>query len=135
MSTSTYWVALLDEDEDDFVFWQHGFRNWATEGELKWFISAERFLNEAIDASTKPSAIVLDGVVPKEQEATWLKTFLTHVCCENIPVFILVGQAKEDDRQRYLDQGATDYLIKPTSSAELQKIIKLLVPNPGKTLT
>ena len=135
MRTTAYWVALLDEDEDDFLFWQHGFRTWAAEGELKWFVSAERFLDEAIKAATKPSAIVLDGVVPKGEEAAWLKTFLTHVCCKNIPVFMLVGQAKEEDRQCYLDQGATDYLIKPTSSEELQEIIKLLVPNIGKTLT
>ncbi|GAB3770041.1 response regulator [Spirosoma horti] len=133
MNTSAFWVALLDEDEDDFVFWQHGFRTWATEGELKWYSSAERFLNEAITAPTKPSAIVLDGVVPKGEEVAWLKTLLSHVCCENTPVFMLVGQLKEEDRQRYLDQGATDYLIKPTSSEELEKIVKLLVPKTNHT--
>ncbi|WP_052731206.1 response regulator [Spirosoma radiotolerans] len=131
MNTTAYWVALLDEDEDDFVFWQHGFRTWATEGELKWYSSAERFLSEATASPTKPSAIVLDGVVPKGEEAAWLKTFLSHICCANTPVFMLVGQSNEEDRQRYLDQGATDYLIKPTSSEELEKIVKLLVPNRG----
>ena len=34
---------------------------------------------------------------------------------------MLVGQSKEEDRQLFLDQGATDYLIKPTSSEELQE--------------
>jgi DNA-binding response OmpR family regulator len=117
------WVALLDGDEDDFVFWQYGFQTWAADVELKWFVAAELFLSEACKAECKPMAIILDGIVPKGEEKTWLSTFLGHVCCHDTPVFMLAGQFKEEDQQSYLALGATGYLIKPTSSEELQKII------------
>ena len=122
MNTDKAWIALLDEDEDDFLFWQHGFRSWAGAVELKWFKSAESFLSETA-TGPKPIAVVLDGVVPSGEEEAWLSTFLANDCCQNTPIYMLTGQFNEDDQQTYLALGATGYLIKPTSREELQRIV------------
>lgn len=117
------WIALLDDDEDDFTFWQYGVERWAQPVVLKWFVSAESFLDEATKASSKPTAIVLDGIVPDDDQETWLTTFLSHVCCQDIPIFILAGQFSQEHRQRFLKLGATGYFLKPSSTQELQDII------------
>ena len=122
MNTDRAWVALLDEDEDDFLFWQHGFQRWAGEVELMWFKTAESFL-VATASGPKPIAVVLDGVVPPGEEEAWLSKFLINDCCQNTPIFMLTEQFKEDDQQLYLELGATDYLIKPTNRGELQRIV------------
>lgn len=122
MNTDRVWIALLDEDEDDFLFWQHGFQSWAGDVELRWFKSAESFLLETT-IGPKPIAVVLDGVVPSGEEEAWLSKFLVNDCCQNTAIFMLTEQFNEDDQQIYLALGATDYLIKPTNRAELQRLV------------
>ncbi|QMW02706.1 response regulator [Spirosoma foliorum] len=117
------WIALLDDDEDDFTFWQYGVETWAKPVVLKWFLSAESFLAEASRASSKPTAIVLDGIVPDDDQESWLTTFLGHMCCQNIPIFILAGQFSQAHQERFLALGATGYLLKPSSTDELQAVI------------
>ncbi|QDK77786.1 response regulator [Spirosoma sp. KCTC 42546] len=131
IDTPTPWIALLDDDEDDFMFWQYGFDNWAKTISLKWFVSAESFLGEAAKAANRPTAIVLDGVVPTDDQEAWLTTFLGHVCCQNIPVFMLSGQFNQEQQQRFLALGASGYLVKPTSFQELQDIILKVVDKQG----
>lgn len=131
IQTPTPWIALLDDDEDDFMFWQYGFENWSKTIALKWFVSAEAFLGEAAKAASKPTAIVLDGVIPANDQESWLTTFLAHVCCQNIPIFMLTGQFNQEQQQRFLALGATGYLLKPTSFQELQDIILKVVDEQG----
>ena len=124
------WVALLDDDEDDFTFWQYGFETWAKPVALKWFLSAESFLSEAEKATIKPIAIVLDGIVPPDDQEAWLTTFLGRICCQNIPVFILAGQFNQEEQQRFLALGATGYILKPSSREELQDVILQVIDKP-----
>ncbi|GAB4039033.1 response regulator [Spirosoma jeollabukense] len=126
MNTDRAWIALLDEDEDDFLFWRHGFQRWAGEVDLKWFRSAEAFLL-ATATGPKPMAVVLDGVVPTGEEEAWLSKFLVNDCCLNTPVFMLAEQFNEADQQAYQALGATGYLCKPINRDELQRIVIKLI--------
>lgn len=120
------WVALLDEDEDDYLFWQHGFDAWATHLELHCFGSVRAFLSAASLGKSNPVALVIDGVVPRGEEAKWLSTMLLHPSCERACLIMLSGEIQEELHTTYMQLGATDHLLKPVSLDELKALILTL---------
>lgn len=124
MNRGKSWVALLDEDEEDYLYWQHGFHAWATHLELRWFSSVSRFLEATSLGESKPVALILDGVVPRGEEAKWLSTMLLHPGYEHLCIFMLSTDIHEEERKNYLRLGASDYLIKPSGRQELQMTIQ-----------
>ena len=114
------WVALLDEDEDDYLFWQHGFRSWATHLDLHWFTSVHAFLTAAALGKSNPVALLMDGVVPRNEEHKWLSTMLLHPSCERASMIMLSAEMEDQQHQIYMNLGATDHLIKPVSIEELK---------------
>lgn len=117
------WIAFLDADEEDFLFWQFGFKKWADPIELHWFPSAEAFLAYTTELDSKPRAMVLDGIVPYGSDKAWLTTFLEHVCCQHIPIYLLSAQYNSEEKADYLDLGAAEYLVKPNTIEELQHTV------------
>ena len=120
MEISTDWVALLDEDEDDYLFWQHGFRSWAAHLEIRWFASAHSFLTAVGLGQANPAALMIDGVAPRGEEIKWLSTLLLHPSCEQACLIMLSEEFEDQAHQSYLRLGATDHIIKPANLTELQ---------------
>jgi DNA-binding response OmpR family regulator len=117
------WVALLDEDEDDFLFWQHGFRCWAQHLDLHWFGSVAEFLSATSLGKDKPVALVMDGVVPGGEEMKWLSTLLLHPSCQQACLIMLSAEVAHTQREASLRLGASDHLTKPTHLDELQVVV------------
>ncbi|SFE89980.1 response regulator [Spirosoma endophyticum] len=127
MNDTKPWVDLLDEDEDDYLFWQYGFNSWGSHLDLRWFTSVHAFLSEAALGKTNPVALVLDGVVPRGEETKWLSTMLLHPSCQQACLTMLSAQIEELPHERYMRIGATDHLIKPVSSNDLNVLISTVV--------
>ncbi|AUD04243.1 hypothetical protein CWM47_21805 [Spirosoma pollinicola] len=123
MDTIKPWVALLDADEDDYLFWQHGFRRWAQHLELYWFSSVAEFISATSLGNDKPVALVMDGVVPDGEEIKWLSTLLLHPSCQKACLIMLSGEVIEQQRIDYLRLGATDHLQKPVHLDDLQVVV------------
>jgi DNA-binding response OmpR family regulator len=120
------WVALLDEDEDEHLFWQHGFQRWATHLELQCFGSVPSFLSASSLGKTNPVALVMDGVVPRGEETKWLSTLLVHPSCEKACIIMLSSEASDELHQTYIQMGATDHLTKPVSLEQLQSMVTIV---------
>ncbi|WP_157816183.1 response regulator [Spirosoma pollinicola] len=123
MNTLKPWVALLDEDEDDYIFWQHGFRSWAQHLDLHWFSSVTEFLSATSLGNDKPVALVMDGVIPNGEEMKWLSTLLLHPSCQQACLIMLSAEVTEAERAAYLRLGASDHLQKPMHLDELQLVV------------
>ncbi|GAB4036098.1 hypothetical protein [Spirosoma gilvum] len=121
------WIAFLDADEEDFLFWQFGFKKWANTIELQWFPSAQAFLSVVHQNERKPRAMILDGIVPHGEERDWLTTFLSHACCQHIPIYLLAAEYNPDEQKDYIDLGATEYLTKPNTTVELEQIVQKVI--------
>lgn len=120
MEASKDWVALLDEDEDDHLFWQHGFRSWATHLDLRCFNSLHAFIAAASLGRSNPVALLIDGLAPRGEEAKWLSTLLLHPSCEQACLIMLSEEFEDQAHENYLRLGAADHLIKPANLDELQ---------------
>jgi len=123
MDTIKPWVALLDADEDDYVFWQHGFGSWAQHLELYWFNSVSAFLSATSLGKDTPVALVMDGVIPDGEEMKWLSTLLLHPSCQQACLIMLSAEVDDQQREASVRLGAADHLQKPSNIHELQTMI------------
>ena len=123
MEADKPWVALLYDDEDDYLYWHHGFRSWADHLELRWFTSPHAFLVASGLGHSHPVALLLDGVVPRGDEMNWLSTLLIHPSCQQACVIVLSDGLLKEQHQAYLRLGAADHLVKPSTHQELQAVV------------
>ncbi|GAB3804994.1 hypothetical protein GCM10028819_37400 [Spirosoma humi] len=123
MDTIKPWVALLDADEDDYVFWQHGFLSWAQHLELYWFNSISAYLTATSLGKDMPVALVMDGVIPDGEEMKWLSTLLLHPSCQRACLIMLSAEVDDQQREASVQLGAADHLQKPSSLDELKASI------------
>ncbi|MBS4030057.1 MAG: response regulator [Clostridiales bacterium] len=72
---------------------------------------------------SKPDLVLLDLVMPKLNGLDALKSMKENEATKDIPVIVLSARAQEEDIQRAMDLGASDYMAKPYKPAELLEVI------------
>lgn len=89
--------------------------------------------NEAIAmaASEKPDLVVMDVMMADMDGLTALKHLKKDDATKNIPVIVITANAHHVTRQESGISGATLFLTKPFSPAQLLAEIKKLVPEAG----
>lgn len=75
----------------------------------------------------KPSAIVLDVVLPNESGFELCRDLKDKPETKDIPIVLCSTKSGEMDKFWGMKQGASAYLTKPVDAAELVRTIKLLV--------
>lgn len=75
----------------------------------------------------KPSAIVLDVVLPKESGFELCRDLKDKPETKDIPIVLWSTKSGEMDKFWGMKQGASAYLTKPLDAAELVRTLKLLV--------
>ncbi|MFM7887728.1 MAG: response regulator transcription factor [Pseudanabaena sp.] len=75
----------------------------------------------------KPSAIVLDVVLPNESGFELCRDLKEKPETKDIPIIMCSTKSGEMDKFWGMKQGASAYLTKPIDAAELVRTIKLLV--------
>jgi DNA-binding response OmpR family regulator len=73
---------------------------------------------------SKPDLVLLDLVMPKLNGLDALKSMKENEATKDIPVIVLSARAQEEDIQRAMDLGASDYMAKPFKPAELLEVIE-----------
>ena len=75
----------------------------------------------------KPSAIVLDVIMPKESGFELCRDLKDKPETKDIPIVLCSTKSSEMDKFWGMKQGASAYLTQPVDTAELVRTIKLLV--------
>lgn len=84
---------------------------------------------EAFTKATKikPSLILLDVVMPKENGFSTCRRLKKDPATSSIPVVLVTSKSSSTDKFWGERQGADAYIVKPFSPAELAKVIKKFV--------
>jgi len=74
-------------------------------------------------------AIVLDINMPRMDGFELLKTIKADDAYASIPVIMLTTEGQEEDRQKAMDLGANEYIVKPFKPTQLLQLVeKVLAP-------
>ena len=123
MNTNRQWVALLTEDEDDFAYWQFGFLKWASHIQIEWFATGDAFFDRPDLTTSPPAVLLLDGLIPTNDEPHWLHRILEHDCCRELAIIMLSDNFTDDEQRQFKAIGATAFIIKPANQLELEKAV------------
>lgn len=123
MNTNRQWVALLTEDEDDFAYWQFGFATWASHIQIEWFATGDSFFCWPDLTTFPPAVLVLDGLIPSNNEPHWLRRLAEYDCFQGMPIVMLSDHFTDGEQSQFRALGATAFMIKPASQLELEKAV------------
>jgi len=85
--------------------------------------------------SEAPDVVILDVMMPRQngfQVCRRIKNDPTHA---STPVIFLTAKGQKEDRYWGKDCGADEYLTKPFSTAELERVIEKLIARGGRGMT
>jgi CheY-like chemotaxis protein len=125
--TSPPVVFLAEDSEDDAFFFQRAFRK-AGVGCSLWRAENGKVAIEMLkqgmgEGSGAPILIFLDLKMPVMSGFEVLE-WLRFASLESAPkVIVLSGSNDQDDRERAMNMGAADYLVKPISAEILRERI------------
>lgn len=118
-------IYLVDDDEDDRLLLRQAFRQHPALCQIKEFVDGVELIKQ-LEQSTEghyPNLILLDLNMPRIDGFDVLKIIRERSNWHQIPVVILTTSDDQRDRQRSLELGADDYMVKPPSYTMLRSII------------
>ena len=118
-------IALVVEDDDQigyllqFILEREGYAvHLATDGHL-----AREFINTA----PVPALVTLDVMLPHVSGLELLAAIRAKDDWKDVPVLMLTAKAQEKDIVYALENGASDYIVKPFKPDELRARVRRLV--------
>ncbi len=125
--TATNRVVLIDADEDDYLFLEHGLTQWTNHTTLHRFPSGEVFVDSVLWQQHTFQVILLELMLPGQDGLDWLRLFRVHECCRQVPVVLY--SALDMERESYLQLGAAEVIAKPHHLASLKQVVETIQTN------
>ncbi|QJD80077.1 response regulator [Spirosoma rhododendri] len=118
-------IYLVDDDEDDRLLLRQAFRQHPALCQINEFIDGIELIKqlEQVPEGQYPNLILLDLNMPRIDGFDVLKIIKQRSDWHMIPVVILTTSDEQRDRQRSIELGADDYMVKPPSYSMLRSII------------
>ncbi len=118
-------IYLVDDDEDDRLLLRQAFRQHPALCQISEFVDGVDLIGQ-LDQLTEgnyPNLILLDLNMPRIDGFDVLRIIRQNSSWHMIPIVILTTSDDQRDRQRSLELGADDYMVKPPSYSMLRSII------------
>jgi CheY-like chemotaxis protein len=127
-------VLYAEDEENDVFLMQHAFSEADVSHELKVVRDGDEaieYLRGAGDYADRqqyplPCLLLLDLRLPKKTGMEVLKWIRNETSVSTLPVIVLTSHSQDADVHRAYVQGANAFLVKPSSPAELTKMVKTI---------
>jgi CheY-like chemotaxis protein len=118
-------ILVVDDDKEDHMILLEYFSESGIEKNVKFVengIMAIEYL-ETIDDDSLPKLVVLDLNMPLLNGSQTLLQLKQDIRLKNIPVIIYSTSESENEKRKCLSFGAIDYLVKPVTMEEGQRMV------------
>ncbi len=124
--SSSLRVLLIDDDEDDKMFFIDALASIGRQINCEYFNAGEKALKWLTNTNELPHYIFLDLNMPKMNGLEVLKALKSQFHLQNIPVIIYSTSRNERHQQEAKSFGASQYVVKPYKQSELiQELISV----------
>lgn len=118
------YILLAEDSDDDTFFARRCFAACGTTLELHRCLDGKELVTELKRCETAPPrAVILDLKMPVMDGFETLQWIREQPAFKTLPVVILSSSPMEGDVRRARELGATEYLVKPNSLEELEKLL------------
>ncbi|MGZ8901864.1 MAG: response regulator, partial [Limisphaerales bacterium] len=119
------YILLAEDSDDDTYFTKRCFAGAGISLKLKRCVNGVEVLSELKDCGPHlPLAVLLDLKMPLMDGFDTLKWIREQPAFAHLPVVIFSSSGLDEDRNRAMALGCTEFLVKPTSLANLAKMLK-----------
>jgi CheY-like chemotaxis protein len=121
-------LLLVEDSEDDaFLFSRTFEKSGAPLGihHVPNGAEAINYLRRAASSNSLPRIILLDLKMPMVNGFDVLEWLKEQSCFSQIPVVVVSGSAQPEDKVRASQLGAVEYLVKPVTVTDLQRVLAL----------
>jgi DNA-binding response OmpR family regulator len=116
--------VLIADDNSNIRFLLHQFLT--NEYDVKTFADGSEVINW-MQEGNMPDLVISDIMMPEIGGWDLLKNMKNSLFFKNVPVLILSGVDKSEERIKYLNAGADEFMVKPFSPLELNARISKLI--------
>ena len=116
-------VLLVDDDEDDFVFFTEAVKNLPYRVKLSFAENGEVLL-KLLDKHKLPDIIFLDLNMPGKNGKECLNTIRANHIFDNLPIIIYSTSNEKTDIDSCYDGKANFYVVKPSSISRIRKVVE-----------
>ena len=121
MKIHTKQIVIADDDHEDIEMFQSALLETCPNHQLTVAKDGVSLL-ELLSEISRPYAIVLDLNMPRKSGKQCLVEIRSKKEFENVPIIILSTSSQDGDIEYCLAEGATKYVVKPTSFPALKTI-------------
>lgn len=123
---SQFQVLVVDDDLEDHMILLEYFTEMGKHEYVKFMTNGQQVIEylELLDVISLPNLIVLDLNMPLLNGTQTLIHIKRDVRFKHIPVIIFSTSTNENEKRKCLSFGAVDYLVKPTTYAEGEVLVK-----------
>ncbi len=116
-------IYIIEDDADIRELETYALKN--SGYEIKAFADSTDFYSACKEQ--KPSLVLLDIMLPKEDGLTVLQKIRADQSLKKVPVIMVTAKTTEIDKVKGLDLGADDYITKPFGVMELVSRVKAIL--------
>lgn len=123
-------ILLIDDDSDDRTFFNMAVNSIDSSIILKFAsngLEGLEVLNKEVESP--PDVIFLDINMPVMDGRECLRELKSHSSLNAIPVFVLTTSSNPHERRELINQGAQDYISKPSDINKLVKLVGEVIQN------
>lgn len=121
------YILFAEDSDDDTFFARRCFAASGSKFQLRRCVNGRDLCLELRNCGEAlPCAVVLDIKMPLMDGFETLKWIREQPACRHLPVFVLSSSTIQEDKDRARQLGATEYLVKPHSLPDLEKLLKKL---------
>lgn len=120
-------MLLVEDSEDDAFFFKRAFKKTGMTYGLQHVsngVAAIEFLNGASTSDSLPGIIFLDLKMPILNGFDVLLWMQKQAFASRITIIALSGSDQQKDKERARELGAADYLVKPVTAADFQRVLE-----------
>ena len=132
-------ALVVEDSEDDAYFFMRTMQRSGSTCQIHRAangVAAMSFLREAVSGGSHqlPHIIFLDLKMPIVNGFEVLAWMRDQPALSQVPVVVLSGSERQEDKERAAEYGVMDYLVKPLRVADLNRLLAEICPATGSSL-
>lgn len=124
-------VLLVEDDDNDVLFFQRALRGIGAELELDIARDGESAVQKLMLADPLPDRVLLDLKLPRRSGLEVLSWIRSTPGVQHLSVTIMTSSGEPSDLARIHELGIDEYIVKPVSYDGLVQIVRTLCKNWG----
>lgn len=119
-------LLLVEDDENDVLFFQRALRGCGAQVDLEVARDGDAALRRLSDGPTLPDRILLDLKLPRVSGLEVLSGIRSSPLLKQLSVTIMTSSGEPSDLARIRELGIDEYIVKPVSYQGLLEIVRSL---------